>query len=101
MKLRKLGEGIIFGSTTPQKGDKSSYMPYFCEMDDGTILASTSIGSCFDAPDSTTFILRSTDGGKTYAVPACSPFDFSAERYPTGGSMKVTNACLLYTSRCV
>lgn len=91
MKLRKLGEGIIYGSNAPKAGDKSSYMPYFCELDDGTLLVATSIGSCFDSPDSKTFILRSTDGGRTYAVPAKCPFDFSDEAYPTEGSMKVAS----------
>lgn len=92
MKLQKLGEGIIYGSAAPKKGDRSSYMPYFCEMDDGTILAATSIGSCFDAPDSKTNILRSTDGGNTFGEFAGAPFDFSDEAYPADGSMKVTNA---------
>ena len=92
MKLKKIGEGIIYGSNNPKEGDRSSYMPYFCELDDKTLLCSTSLGSKFDAPDSRTYILRSTDGGKTFSVPENPAFDASGEEYPVSPSMKVTNA---------
>ncbi len=89
MKLFKIDEGIIYGSHEPQKGDKSSYMPYFCVQDDGTLLAATTIASYFDAPDAETHIFRSTDGGKTF-YDMSAPFDFSLEDYPTDGLMKAS-----------
>lgn len=68
MKFSKIGEGIIFGSENPKQGDLSSYMPYFCELND-SLLVATLIGSYFDAPDAQTHILKSLDGGKTFTKP--------------------------------
>lgn len=93
MNIRILDQGILYGSENPQKGDLSGHMPYFCQLRDGTILAANTIGKCFDAPDATTYILRSDDDGKTYQVSETSPFDFSeAEKFfgaPALGTMKI------------
>lgn len=94
MKLRVLDEGIIYGSSNPQKGDSSGYMPYFCELNDGTILVTNVIGSYFDAPDVETYVLRSVDGGKSYQCADSSPFDYTEiEKMfggPVIGNMKVS-----------
>lgn len=77
MKLRMLEQGIVYGSENPQKGDRSGYMPFFCEMEDGTLLSAQILASYFDAPDGEGYVLRSADGGKTFTGAEKSPFDLS------------------------
>jgi len=88
MKLRVLEEGIVYGSENPKTGDKSATMPFFCELEDGTILSAQIIASYFDAPDSKGFVLRSSDGGKTYCCPEESPFDLSEAEKMFGGPVQ-------------
>lgn len=94
MKFQLIDQGIIFGSSAPQQGDRSGYMPCLCQLNDRTILASNVIGSCFDAPDAKTCILTSEDGGKTYVLTNDSPFDFSdaeeAFSAPIVANMKIS-----------
>lgn len=92
MKLRKIGEGIIFGSENPKEGDVSGYMPFICEMDDGTLLVPHSIGSRFDGPDCDTYIVESRDGGRTFRKHDRPVMDTSDREYPVPVSCKVTNA---------
>jgi len=87
MKLKILDKGIIYGSSNPQQGDLSGYMSYFCELKDGTILATNVIGSYFDALDAQTYVLRSIDGGKSYNVPDKASFDYSEVEKELGGSI--------------
>lgn len=93
MKLRKLDEGIIYGKEKPQKGDLSGYMSYFCPMEDGTLLATNVIGDYFDAPGAKTYVLRSTDGGKSFQLSGKEDFDFSKLEAelgaPINASMKI------------
>ncbi len=91
MRLCKIDEGIIYGSNKPKQGDKSSYMPYLCEMDDGILLAATTIASYFDAPDAQTHVMKSVDGGKSFKD-CGSPFVFSDEEFPVDGLMKISSA---------
>ena len=84
MKLRIIDKGILFGTENPKKGDRSGYMPYFCQMEDGKLLAVNIIGSYFDAPDVRTHILESEDG-MCFQASEYSPFDMSEMEKAFGG----------------
>ncbi len=62
-------QSIIYENPLPQLRSRQSVFPWLCEMPDGTLLASHTIGEAFESIDCTSYISISQDGGKTFSHP--------------------------------
>ncbi|MBO5927195.1 MAG: exo-alpha-sialidase [Clostridia bacterium] len=67
--MKVLNISIIYTNPMPILRSRQSCFPYLCEMENGDILASHTIGEAFESVDLTTYISKSVDGGKTFGAP--------------------------------
>ena len=81
---------LIYDNPLPQLRSRQAAFPFLAELDDGTILAAYQIGEAFESVDGTSYISKSTDGGKTWSGPY-PMFDKSGEVVPITDCCKVTS----------
>lgn len=81
---------LIYDNPLPQLRSRQAAFPFLAELDDGTILAAYQIGEAFESVDGTSYISKSTDGGKTWSGPY-PMFDKSGEVIPITDCCKVTS----------
>ena len=67
--MKQVYSSIIYENPLPQLRSRQAAFPWLCEASDGTVIASFSIGEAFESVDSTSFISKSNDGGKTWSNP--------------------------------
>lgn len=65
-----LHRGIIYENPLPQLKSRQSAFPFLCELPGGDILATHVIGEAFESVDATSYLSRSSDGGRTFGPPA-------------------------------
>lgn len=85
----------IFMNPLPQLKSIHSMFPYVCELPDGTLLATHTVGEAFESVDSTAHVSFSSDGGKTWSEPK-PMFDKTKFDVPVSEYCK---ACLLPDGR--
>lgn len=68
--MKVISSSVIYENPLPQLCSKQSMFPSLCELHDGTIAASTTIGQAFESVDSTSYIVFSNDGGATWSKPS-------------------------------
>lgn len=85
----------IFTNPLPQLKGRHSMFPYICELTDGTLLATHTVGEAFESVDSTACVSFSKDGGKTWSEPQAM-FDKTEFNVPVSDYCKV---CMLHDGR--
>lgn len=89
--MKILHSSVIYENPLPQLKSVQSYFPFLCELDDGTILASHQLGEAFESVNGTTYLSKSTDGGKTWEAPY-GVFDKTEDVVPTTNYCKISKA---------
>jgi len=87
--MEQVYSSIIYENPLPQLRSRQAAFPWLCEATDGTILASFAIGEAFESVDGTSFISKSSDGGKTWSSPI-KMFDTSHLDIPITDYCKIT-----------
>lgn len=68
--MKVIHTSMIFENTLPQLKSLHSFFPFLCELDNGMILASHTMGEAFESVDMTSYISTSRDGGVNWEYPA-------------------------------
>jgi len=90
VKLIKLSESYIYDNPMPVLRSRHSCFAYVCEQDDGSLIATHSIGEAFESVDCAVYISKSEDKGSTFSKPK-PVLDKSNIKRPFTESMKMTN----------
>lgn len=77
--MRIVESNIIYENPLPQLCSRHSAFPFICECKDGTLIAVHVIGEAFESVDGSSYISRSTDGGRTWGTPTQM---FGQSKYP-------------------
>lgn len=67
--MKVIESNIIYENPLPQLSSKQSFFPFLCELEDGTLAAVVVIGQAFESVDSSSYIMFSKDGGRTWSNP--------------------------------
>ncbi len=95
--MKILHESTLFENPLPQLRSRQSAFPYSCQLPDGTVLATFTLGEAFESVDHTSYLVKSTDGGKTFSEPV-SLFD---DRHRTGIFSDASKITLLPDGRLI
>lgn len=87
--MKKIFSSIIYENPLPQLRSRQAAFPWLCQLKDNTIIASFAIGEAFESVDSTSYIAKSYDGGKTWSEPV-QMFDKSKMAVPISDYCKIT-----------
>jgi sialidase-1 len=68
MAIIKLHESVLWTNPKPNLRSRHSFFPYLCELDNGSILASHSIGEAFESVDGTTRLSISDDQDQSWKL---------------------------------
>lgn len=85
--MRITESAILYDNPLPQLRSRHSFFPSLCRCADGTLAASVAIGEAFESVDSTSYILFSSDEGKTWSAPQ--------PMFRKTGAVPVTDYCKL------
>ena len=85
--MRITDSAILYDNPMPQLRSRHSFFPSLCRCADGTLAASVAIGEAFESVDSTSYILFSSDEGKTWSAPQ--------PMFQKTGAVPVTDYCKL------
>lgn len=66
--MKCIDSGCIYRNPKPHVRSVHAYFPSAVRFDDGEMLCTMALGQAFEALDLTTFLARSTDNGKTWAL---------------------------------
>lgn len=67
--MKVIESNIIYENPLPQLSSKQSFFPFLCELEDDTLAAVVVIGQAFESVDSSSYIMFSKDGGRTWSNP--------------------------------
>lgn len=87
--MRVIESNIIYENPLPQLCSRQSFFPFLAELKDGTLAAVVVIGEAFESVDSSSYMLYSKDGGKTWSEP-CRMFDFGEKESVLTDYCKIT-----------
>lgn len=89
--MKVISSSVVYDNPMPQLRSRQAAFPFLTECEDGTLLCAYQIGEAFESVDGTSYLSRSTDGGKSWEGPF-PMFDKSGEAVPTSDSCKITKA---------
>lgn len=90
MAFEPISTSFIYDNPLPQLESINSCFPFAAELEDGTLLASHTLGQAFESVDNTTWLSKSTDKGLTWEL-LCAPYDKSKQPVRTSDFLKITN----------
>ena len=87
--MKIISSSVIYDNPLPQLRSRHSCFPFLCQLEDGTLVATHTIGEAFESVDTTSYISFSLDGGKTWSAPTAM-FDKSQFSSPISDCAKAT-----------
>ena len=87
--IERIESVVIHENPKPHVHSRHGYFPGVAKLSDSELLALFVRGEAFESPDSTTFVSRSLDGGRTWNLEQ-PLYDKSVLDIPTSDSLKAT-----------
>ncbi|MBQ5777354.1 MAG: exo-alpha-sialidase [Oscillospiraceae bacterium] len=87
--MKSIQSTFIYDNPLPQLRSRHAAFPFICELADGRLLSTYTLGEAFESIDYTSHISVSNDKGKTWSAPR-RMFDKSGEEVPITDCCKLT-----------